>query len=821
MISSENTSRVELAQKAYELGAISYDEFERILEQNGVSTKSEENPQNSQQELIENAKQKGAITDDEYYKLLSNLENQPSLTAGKGESGKYERGTSSLDVSPQDIEKYNKRRKETTSKLPPSLQDLYGKYLYPEGEEMAQEAQSSAKGIRNIATLPGTLLDLPLMPANLTMGALGKETYVPSQMIGGAIDKATQGYTRPETNREKVQEAVTQTVGPMPVLKGIGASMASQGSKLINKPGKFIEASNALTPQNVLATGAGAAGAQQYLNSNPQGGMLGATGVGLLSSLAGNKAGKNIDLLHRPSAAMARMFHVNPNKVANQLVDTQTGKYIPSTLADISDSEGIKLAQHALGKTPFLGNIVKKARYSPLEAEKNNLNKIGFNNALNTEETGELALKGAKKHKEYIGNEVSRREKLIEEGLKPYASPYPSKKPSLEDLEKLERKKYNEQFLRKSKGINSEKDSVDYKKQLGKEAKQVEIIEHYTEKKANQLKNEPINLVPYSKTKKLIGNKFNQHDMTKSQLDEFNNKFGQLTEKLDDFAKEYKRKGIPYKSLDGIRKSVDDTVSTWGEVGNVTQGKLKQLRTTIQKDIRDYLESKNPELGKAWDEKNKIYTNYKKVHEPHITNITNLSEKGSMEDVTKSLLSNMKNAGRKIVTVSKGLNEKEKEKLGFSLMKELGKESIDGDFDLFTFGKNIKRVKSGGKKAFRDLFTPEQTQSIDRLGRRMKDIQEASSLATQSPTGYINKFYQTIRHPIKSIGGTVGSAAILGIYTNPKFLNWISKGAKINDQSKMAQHIGKLKTMNLGSNVLNQSVRSMYDRLEKKETEEK
>jgi len=239
------------------------------------------------------------------------------------EEPKYQRGQSSLDFTPEEIEKYNQRREKSTKKAP-----WLPNFLYPTGEEMAQEAQTAAKGIRNIATVPASVADLPFLPYNVGAAIAGKQGFVPSGYIGEKIDNLTNNYTRPESNMEKVNEAVMQSVLPMKTISTIGNKLAGNASSWINKPGKFLQSSNAITPGNVAATTAGAAGTQQFMNLNPEAGPGSTMTAGLLATLAGGKIGKNIDWLSNPNAAAARVHSVNSGKVKNQLKDSLGSKVL-------------------------------------------------------------------------------------------------------------------------------------------------------------------------------------------------------------------------------------------------------------------------------------------------------------------------------------------------------------------------------------------------------------------------------------------------------------------------------------------------------------
>lgn len=783
-----------MLQQALDRGLITQDQYNRGISK--LLSASQPESSLSKRKMLDLALERGLIQEEDYQRGISKLEGlEPK------EDEKYKRGDSWLDTSNEEIENYDKKRADRLDRvnnISPTLRKAY-EYFDPSGEELAQQSQNSSKGARNLATLPGAVADVPALLYNVPAALMGKQTYVPSQMIGSAIDKATQGYTKPETNMEKVKEAVTQSVLPMGALGKAGNLLARQGSKWLNKPGKYLQSSNALTPSNVAATAAGSAGTQQYLNMNPEANVLDTLGIGLLASLAGGKIGKNIDLLSNPSAGAARIFSVNPNKVANQLPDqARPGKFIPSTLADISDSDNINMFQNTLSKAPFLEKYVKNARDSALNAEQKNINKIGLEKALSPDETGELAIKGLEKYQGRINKVDKKLSQRIEEGLEKHAKPYEQpfiKTPEGDLVRKSKPKRYLDEKTQKKRNF----------------------IEHFTEESGDTLEKRPKNLVPLNGVKDFIKSNLKKFDMPQAQEDALNSKLHSFTQKIDDLSQTYDRKAVPYKSLDSIISDVQDAVTTWGQHGNVSQGDLKRFRHVIQKDIKSYLENTDPKLAQAYNKRNKVLHHFLENDKPIMQDIQNTLEKGDLNTVTKNLVNNVKNSGRQVKVVAKGLTKDEKPLLGYSLMNEMGKKNVDDAFDMFTFAKNYKNIKGNGKGQFKKLFSEEESNSIDRLARRMENIQEGSTYSAKSPTGYINKIWDVVRHPIKSGGGLVGSAAFIKLYTSPKFLNWLSKGALIKEEVKMGAHVQKLKKMDLGSKVINQQVRDLFNRMEEKE----
>jgi hypothetical protein len=804
-------SKLQSLSTALSRGLITEDQFKRgkaKLEQEGGGT-----PGLSKMKSLDLALERGLISPEQYENGKLKLQNTQ---------------TSSPENDP-----YSERREKSLKKLeglPDFARKAYEKYLYPPKEKFEEEQRSGAKSLRNLATLPGAALDLPSMAYNLPAMLAGKQAYVPSQMIGDAIDTATQGYTKPETGREKINEAVIQSVLPMGALaKGAGYLSklgAEKGSKYLQKIGNFFQSANAVNPGNVAAAAAGAAGTQHYINENPEGNPLGALGTGILSSYFGGKAGNNLPILTRPNAWGAKQFGINADKVLNQLPDTNVpGNFIPTTLADISDSAPLQMIQNSLEKTPLIGKKITAARNAGLEAETDSLKKQGFNKAREAEETGELALKGVDNYEQSIKNRDIKNYKEIEDGLKDHAMPFEAKdlykrhKPPAKEPPQGRIVKDNhsgEEFLLTPDGnVLPIKKDTPLELASNKQSER-KIIERYSGKSIDEMAEDPINLVPFPNTKKFIGKKFQKIESPEAQHDLFKEKFGEFTKKLDNISSDYKHKGVPYNSFQGIRKSIDDAVTTWGQTGKVTQEELKKFRRAMHKDTSNYLESLDPSLKVKWEEANKLKSSFLKKDQPLLNDIKKVSEKGNLEDVTKSLISNLKNSGRKVNLVSKGLNDTQKNILGYSLMNQIGKGANEA-FDLFSFSNNFKKIRGNGKHEFLQLFPEENRESIARLARRMGNVQETLNQGNKSGTSYYNKIWSMLKSPVKSVGGYATSLPFVNLYTNKKFINWLSQGALINKEKNLFKHVQKLKTMQLGSNVLNDEVRSLYEKLEDKQ----
>ncbi len=786
-----NPSKSQMLQIALQRGLINQDQYQKGLSK--LETNQEDGESLSKRKMLDLALERGLIQPEQYEKGLQRLES-PNIPQG-------EQNVQPIEKPSDD---YSLRREKALKKVeifPEFVKKLYGEHLYPTREKMDEDQKNIAKGARNIATLPGAVLDLPMLPINLGLAASGKEAYVPSQMIGNAIDTATGGYTRPETNSEKVNEAVMQSVLPMGAIgKGAGY-LAQQAPKAIQKVGKFFQSSNALNPANVAATAGGSAATQEFVNRNPNSGFVANLLAGYAGSKVGGMAGKNIKALTRPQEWAAQKLDISPAKVKNQLKDSQ-GNYLTSTLGDISNSENLQMAQHVAEKTPFVGKRITRASDAGIRSEQEALNKNGLVKALGAEDTGELALEGISNYENQIAKRDIENYGKVQEGLKKHAKPYEQPPYILsKDME----------TGRSDLIPNSKKHLSEFEI---KDPKQREKIDFYTGKSIKDMSKMPINLVPFSSTKKFIGKQFSNVDHPAAQDSIFKEKFGEIVSQLDDIALSYNREGVPYKSFQSLRKKIDDSITTWGQTGDVAKEKLKNFRRVMHKDTGNYLEQLDPELRKQWDQANKLKSSYMKNELPLINDIKKVADKKTVEDVTKNLLTNLKNAGRKVHIAAKGLNQDKKSMLGYSLFNEMGKNAQE-EFNLFTAANKYRQIKGGGKKALLSLFPEEKAADLDRSMRRIGNIQERLNRANTSRSGYFNNLFKLVRNPVRAVGTIASALPLAEMYSNKKFINWVSKGAEMTSDIDLQNHVKKLGTMKLGSNILNQEVRSLYDKMMK------
>jgi len=269
-------------------------------------------------------------------------------------------------------------------------------------QEPRSIGKSLAKGARNVAAGLMEIPDLLATPIreglNLGAKALGSDyRFKPmSENVAEGIDRATEGYTAPETDQDKTIESVTRSLASLLagglMGKGLAASMPRLGSAL--------KGSSAITPGNIGATAGSSALMQEALNENPDD-TLAAIGSGLAGGIGGGLAGGATSALSR--AGRRELSQVAGEKLGNltgikpgRVEDFQIAGVNP-LLADVTDNKIAKMMTHTLEHTPFTGKPIEQAKAAQRAAIEEGLD---INNSLSRRRAGALASEGATSYKE-------------------------------------------------------------------------------------------------------------------------------------------------------------------------------------------------------------------------------------------------------------------------------------------------------------------------------------------------------------------------------------------------------------------------------------
>jgi len=252
---------------------------------------------------------------------------------------------------------------------------------------------------------------------------------------------------------------------------------------------------------------------------------------------------------------------------------------------------------------------------------------------------------------------------------------------------------------------------------------------------------------------------------------------------------------IPYEDLNFFRGEIDDAITTFGKIGNKSQGALKNLRANIQKDIKELFNQKSPEAQKALDKYNKFYSNFADKNEQVIGKL--LNNKTAVETYN-NIANNLKVDGNRAKEVLRTMKPEEKKIFTNSLIRELGMNP-QNEFTPAYLATNFKKLEptaqevvlssldTTGKKQFRSII-----ESIDYV----KD-----ALKVSNPSGTFNQYLKfgtlagAVAQPEKVIPALLGANITGRLMANQKFINWIGNASKIKSEQQLVKSISKLRTI--------------------------
>lgn len=289
---------------------------------------------------------------------------------------------------------------------------------------------------------------------------------------------------------------------------------------------------------------------------------------------------------------------------------------------------------------------------------------------------------------------------------------------------------------------------------------------------------------------------------------------GQYYQKLDNIAKRNNGE-IPVGDAMFIRDQIYDDISTFGSIGKASQGQLKRLAGSIAEDLRDFAHAKSLEVGRNFDRYNKFYTQYRtKLDEKLQPLLENKTATETFNSITKDLRVDAKKAD----VVLNTLKPEQKEIFSQSLIKELGMNP-QNEFNGSYLATNFKKLEpqaqdvvlSGLPEKSREQFRA-IIESID----HMKGTQ-----AQGNPSGTFNQLFKLgilgaiAAKPITTSGAIGAGYGTAKLMTNPKFINWMSKGVMIQNEQQAAKHIRGLPKVAKGNPelapIIDQYVKTLYD----------
>jgi hypothetical protein len=298
---------------------------------------------------------------------------------------------------------------------------------------------------------------------------------------------------------------------------------------------------------------------------------------------------------------------------------------------------------------------------------------------------------------------------------------------------------------------------------------------------------------------------------------------------------------IPYHDAKERLDEINDLITTHGQIGKVSQGKLKQFASHLSKDIESSLEPKFKKLGpesyKNWKEAKKHYAQYAQEEIPKLNEIYKKDKKGAT-DAFIDLMSNQKKGAEKARIAMKGLSHTDQIDLMDAVNKNLGAKS-DGTFSPLVWARKYKSIDPEAQNILLSPLSKESKNKVNYIAESIDRIKETLEKANTSATAYHTAIgalgaagYSAAK--VALVTGNPIPAGILGtglflqkvgtekILTNPKFINWMYKGMKANNLGHFERNLERIpKIGNLRKTLVREVQNFQHDLNESKEEKEK
>lgn len=669
------------------------------------------------------------------------------------------------------------------------------------GRYMAQGARNIAAGVGDVADMPFALADMATYPiryaarkaADVVMGgepleqrAFGK--YIPGigEHVAQGIDTATGGYTAPRTGGEKVTAAVTRGLAGLPAGGG-AATLITKGAKYLpaitkagaEKVAKGLSRISAPTAGNIGSTAGSSAASQAYMNANPEDNGLGAFISGAAGGIGGQKGARAVrnTAVQSPWMAAAnrvgKTLRINPEKAA-AMGD------LPYSLGDVIDNKFTKGIQNKLDWAPIASGTMGKFYQKQGKAIRGKLGVGEF--PMDEEGAGRLIHQSAEKqhtqHNKMMGNLQDTFEEPINAGQNLVEAPTAlGFNPSREA-------KY---ITNTGKELYNEKPAPRAARKLQEMAEEVADMENPAGNKITIGKDQV---------------DFTKHPHLKSMIE------SKINETLGDIS----AGKVPYEEMQLVKRQIDDAVSTYGQIGNISQKDLKILRGSIKNDLDNHFNKIGGKAKDAWNNFNKEGATFAKNVKPNINDIFKANEKG-LTAVFVDAINDRKSNPRKIRVIYEGLSPQNKEKLFGAYMNDMGKSGTN-EWSIFKARKNFTDMRKAQQNVLLEGLPNAQARKDFRKVMGALDlINEKKLAANTSATSHhegMSRWLGKGNTLAKSIVGTaVGTAGLFapipiiaamlapaavakGVFTNEKLLRWAAKGMEQRTAVDMKRHLGKV-----------------------------
>ncbi len=282
---------------------------------------------------------------------------------------------------------------------------------------------------------------------------------------------------------------------------------------------------------------------------------------------------------------------------------------------------------------------------------------------------------------------------------------------------------------------------------------------------------------------------------------------------------------LPYEDVLKIRDDLSDKISTFGMIGDKSQGELKQLRSSLNTDIKNAFNEKGPEAKKAVEDFNQHYTKFRDKLDGDVEKL--ISRKVGSKALDKnpvesfnSIVSDLSKTGNKAKIVMETLPVEGKEVFASSLMKELGSNN-QNEFNAHQFATKFKGLNPEAQDVLMSNFSEPVKERFKSVINVIDNMKETGSQANFSNTA---NAAQVAGIGAAGYAAPATTAAFLGaanasarLFSSPKFINWLGKAESIKTPAEMAKHYEGLKTIAKGAPFLASDIANYLKDVEKAE----
>ena len=496
--------------------------------------------------------------------------------------------------------------------------------------------------------------------------------------------------------------------------------------------------------------------------------------------------------------------------ISQQAVKDFATAGIKPTLADVSDSNGIKLAQAGLQRVPLAGSPITAAKNEALDAIKNQLLKVEPSTAATQEQAGTILQKGASnyvdKFKKVSGDMYDNLDKYVLSETQKSTSPKLmgaiDEWTKLKELESHLTQSVNANtmtggflnanaqeklgFWRNrgrdeaskyiSTGAEDAKSLDNVKKQISNQEDVISGFEKYMS--PQQFKSalaEGTAKVKIPNLARVADEEISKYgDSPNLQQRIGNSVAGRIIGDISADAAS-SNGNLPYTALKKYRTIVGNSLGDKFTIGDADRPLLKNIYGALSEDMKNAIVENSG--SKGLEKFNSANTFYNKGIADIEANLSKTINSKVPEQVFNQAFTGTKQGGTKIRGIFKTLNPDEQGTVRSTFINKIGVNDKTGEFVPQQFIAKYNQISPEAKSV---IFTSEQRSALDNLNNVMQRISGGSKLGNHSNT--LSNIaiasaegYGAVSHPLVA-GGLIGGGYIgAKLMTNPTFINFLAK----------------------------------------------